>query len=80
MSEIPHQRGYQVYILRAWQERPASAHQEPVWRFSLEDTGSGQRIGFSDLENLRDFLQAQIARQSSPESDARLQITPGPHI
>ena len=44
---------YHAYLLRIWQEKTTEA---PVWRFSLEDPSSGQRIGFADLAALTAFL------------------------
>jgi hypothetical protein len=61
---------YQVYILRAWQERASAAGQEAVWRFSLEDTLGTRRVGFSRLDGLMDFLQMQIANSLLSEVNA----------
>ncbi len=52
---------YRAYLLRLWQERPATPACPAVWRFSLEDTRTGQRRGFGDLAALVAFLQAQVA-------------------
>ncbi len=49
---FPH---YQSYLLRLWQETPKTP-----WRVSLQPTGSDKRIGFSDLEDLVGFIEAQI--------------------
>ena len=59
MEETP-QLIYRAYILRLWQERPASPERRAVWRFSLEDTRARQRRGFGDLAELTAFLEAQI--------------------
>jgi hypothetical protein len=51
---------YQVYLLRAWRERPASPGHPAVWRFSLEDVRTRQRRGFGSLEGLVAFLRAEV--------------------
>jgi len=51
---------YHAYILRLWQERPATTDQSSVWRFSLEDTRTRQRRGFADLDKVLSFLRAQV--------------------
>lgn len=51
---------YRAYILRLWQERPASPECPAVWRFSLEDTHAQRRLGFGDLAALTAFLEAQM--------------------
>ena len=55
--DYPH---YQAYILRLWQERPATSDQSSVWRFSLEDTRTRQRRGFADLDKVLSYLQTQV--------------------
>lgn len=67
------ERHYQAYLLRFWQERACSPDQPAVWRFSLEDTRDGKRIGFGNLEELTSFLQTQID-QAIEQSD--LEETP----
>jgi len=49
-----------VYVLTAWQERPASPERPAVWRFSLEDTRVRERRGFADLKQLTAFLEEQM--------------------
>lgn len=56
---------YQAFVLRMWAE-PQAEHQ--VWRFSLEDTQTGERQGFADLERLAHFLirRMRVAGPSPP--------------
>lgn len=55
------EKKYRVYLLRLWRgEDPAHA----LWRASLEDPRTGERIGFESLERLFAFLMEQIERQS----------------
>jgi len=56
---------YQAYMLRLWQERPASSERPAVWRFSLEDPHTGKRRGFASLEELVTFLQRQLTEGES---------------
>lgn len=45
---------YRVFVLRFWAEPDLS---KKLWRFSLEDSLTGERYGFSSLENVCDFLR-----------------------
>jgi len=55
---------YQSQLLRMWAEQPA--RRPPVWRFSLEDVGTGQRSGFADLDALITHLLALMEEQPAP--------------
>jgi len=46
---------YKSYLLRLW---TATYDGEPVWLASLQNTATGQRRGFSDLESLFAYLAA----------------------
>jgi hypothetical protein len=61
---IDEQRQYLSYLLRLWQERATSP---AVWRASLENSRTGERIGFSDTVQLFAFLQEQVAGESGGE-------------
>jgi len=68
MIEPPH---YQVYILRLWQERPASFDRPATWRFSLENVLTRRQQGFANLEKLVAFLQEQVGvRETKIEDNA----------
>ena len=63
---------YHAYLLRIWQE---AASETAVWRFSLEDPSSGQRVGFADLSALVAFLHQQTStNQRSEIRDRRPEI------
>jgi hypothetical protein len=48
---------YRSYLLRLWCTKPS----EPgCWRASLEDSHTGERLGFANLEELFAFLIQQI--------------------
>ncbi len=57
---------YQSYLLRLW-HAPGGAGQP--WRASLQDTLSGERQGFADLEALLAYLRDQIEGESAPEEE-----------
>ena len=50
---------YRAYVLRFWEVRGQQEAGLPAWRFSLEDPHTGTRRGFSSLESLVAFLQAE---------------------
>jgi hypothetical protein len=53
---------YRSYVVRCWRESSVHAGRETtVWRFSLQDPGTGQRRGFATLEALMGMLQAELA-------------------
>ncbi len=55
---IDEQRHYLSYLLRLWQERATSP---AVWRASLENSRTGELVGFADTMQLFAFLQEQVA-------------------
>lgn len=70
---------YQSQLLRMWAEQPA--RRPPVWRFSLEDVGTGQRSGFADLDalicHLLELMEEQPdQRQAERELDQQLICKP----
>ena len=54
------QRSYQAYLLRLWQDHRDG---QPLWRASLENPHTGQRLGFADLSQLFAFIQGQASSQ-----------------
>ena len=48
---------HDAFILRLWQEGRGREEDEPIWRLSLENPHTSERMGFKDLETLVDFLQ-----------------------
>lgn len=59
------QTPYYSYLLRLW---PATERGQTVWRASLENPHTGERLGFATLEQLVSFLREQTA---GPESTAK---------
>jgi hypothetical protein len=55
---------YKSYVLRVWQ---AGGPAHVVWRASLEDVHTGERLGFAGLEQLFAFLLHQA--RGGPESE-----------
>lgn len=49
------------FILRCWQEEESADDRQSVWRFSIQEIGAERRrIGFSRLEYLFAYLEAQL--------------------
>jgi hypothetical protein len=53
---------YRAYLLRLWRTDASDA---AVWRASLEDSRTGERIGFASLEQLFAFLMEQTTSHRS---------------
>ncbi len=51
------QKRYLAYLLRLWQEERNS---ELAWRFSLENAHTGERQGFTELEQVYVYLEKII--------------------
>lgn len=64
---------YCSYLLRCWEERPANEGQLNVWRYSLEEPGTGRRHGFASLVALVGFLEGRALSQNTGEKQARVQ-------
>jgi hypothetical protein len=52
-----------------WSESPA--HRLPAWRFSLEDTSTGVRSGFADLDALIEHLMDLMEQLPEQLSDTQ---------
>jgi hypothetical protein len=50
---------YQSYLLRLWR---TTCDRQTIWRASLENPHTGQRLGFASLEALFDHLRARTAQ------------------
>ena len=61
--ELDHQEknigemGYRSFLLRLW---PVDAEGKRAWRFSLENSATGERRGFANLGELLVFLLEEI--------------------
>jgi hypothetical protein len=60
--------GQLAYLLRLWR---TGEQEEAVWRASLQDVRTGERVGFSGLEEAFAYLQQGMAHgtQSSRDRD-----------
>jgi hypothetical protein len=60
---------YFSFLLRLWL---AGDGDQPEWRASLEDTFSGERIGFGSLEVLCEYIKQQagvkVGKKEEPQS------------
>ena len=59
------QRHYQAYLLRMWQVMSGG---QQVWRASLEDPRTGERLGFGSLDDLVAYLR-MLTGDGSREPD-----------
>jgi hypothetical protein len=59
---------YLSYMLRLW--RVDNGDQETVWRASLQDSLTGQQVGFASLEELFAFLRRIIPLAPDMDEDA----------
>lgn len=64
---------YRSYLLRLWRE---ANHEDPVWRASLDDPISGERVGFAGVEELFVFVQQVCAPESKPEFASPIEEDP----
>jgi len=55
---------YQVYVMRLWREKTRSEETSSGWRFSIENPSTGQRRGFSCLEDMVAFLENLTSQNS----------------
>jgi hypothetical protein len=58
---------YYSYLLRVWQVNS----QPPRWQLSLHDARTGETFNFSDMQQLKNFLDQLITNNSNllPKSD-----------
>ncbi len=56
---------YQVYLLRCWEERSSHAQTPIIWRYSLEDSHTGERHGFADIDALLTHLRSTLSLLSN---------------
>lgn len=51
---------YRAWLLRCWEEPGHREGEAAVWRFSLEDPYTGQRMAFANLNLLMEFLRTGL--------------------
>ena len=62
---------YRAFLLRLWRVTSENA---VTWRVSLEESHTGERKGFADLESLVTFLKEQMGHpcdSPKPSSETR---------
>ena len=64
MAKRQSRQGYLSYLLRLWQ---TSDGERRVWRASLQSPDSEERQGFASLQDLYDFLNAQVVQGEEGE-------------
>lgn len=68
---LPTQPNYRAYLLRLWRVNEASAPEKQMWRASLEDAQTGERLAFASLERLFAFLFDQTTQATDRDHPAR---------
>ena len=64
---LPIQLNYRAYLLRLWRVHEVSRPEKtPVWRASLENPQTGERLAFASLERLFAFLFDQTSAEDRP--------------
>jgi hypothetical protein len=66
MAKLYRSQHYRSYLLRFWLEYRENPKLPGVWRYSLEDPHTGEKLGFASLELLTAFLRQQ-ASEASPQ-------------
>ncbi len=57
---------YQAYLLRCWRSESANLDDPEAWRFMVEEVaGEQQRVGFTSLEAVTDFLRDQLGESAN---------------
>ena len=69
---------YHAFMLRIWKERSQEPDSANNLRMSLENTQTGTRIGFADLQALVDFLQKQMDEGTPAAPDTPADDPPVP--
>jgi hypothetical protein len=59
---------YVSYLLRLWL---AEDRDQPLWRASLENTHTGERMGFASLEALMAYLNSPAGLTNRPNHNTR---------
>lgn len=65
-------KDYFSYMLRVWRDSSGgrtTSVKDTVWRASLQDPRSGERLGFNNLEELFSFLQRQVGLDLQGKDD-----------
>lgn len=64
--DVQNENEYQSYLLRLWR---AGATGPKVWRASLENPRTGERLGFANLEQLFVFLMEHTEQTNEGGDD-----------
>jgi len=70
LAEDSSDLNYRTFLLRWWHEEDLPATDRSAWRFSLEEVGQPPRRGFSSLQALTAFLDAELHGDDVETTDA----------
>jgi hypothetical protein len=65
--ERPKPTLYRSFVLHIWREGRVASGEQPIWRMSLEDPHSAERIGFKGIDELVAFLKRWAASDAAPD-------------
>lgn len=60
---------YHTFLLSLWEEHSDGL---PVWRFSLENPHTGERLGFKALDEMVAYLRVWVQRPASQTTPSAL--------
>ena len=77
MADLYRSQHYRSYLLRFWLEHRENPKLPGMWRYSLEDPHTGEKLGFASLELLVAFLRRQTSEADpDPEDLPKTSDTP----
>ncbi|MBN1246983.1 MAG: hypothetical protein JXC32_04955 [Anaerolineae bacterium] len=62
---------YRSYLLRCWEVRSDLVDHPSTWRFSLQDSQTGQKHAFPDLTALLVYLAQELSGTATRSTAAR---------
>ena len=60
---------YDAYILRRWEVRSTLGDDATSWRFSVEDSRTGEKHGFADVDVLLSYLRSRLVEADQTLTD-----------
>ena len=63
---------YHAYVLHCWKETSLTPHEQPIWRFSLQDARSRQQRSFASLRELIYFLENSLLDVTPDVTDEQI--------
>ena len=61
---------YGAYVVRCWEVRSTRDDGATTWRFSVEDSRTGERHGFAGVDDLLGYLRDRLATDQEAQTQA----------